>query len=113
MVDYNGKQYIFDIKKIVEFVNYSDKNQIKEQEITDVMEIGDDGGFEITSKAIRETTSAGNPQIDNIKYDLVKNFILQVISFEEYDGNNLPFGLTIVMDTLIYEGFLKEVKYGE
>lgn len=108
MIDIGKKKYVFDINKIVEFVQYSDKTEVKERELTDVLENNGDG-LQITSKVVRETCGAGNPQIDNIKYDIVKNLMVELITFEDYAVEELPYGLRIVVNTMINEGFLKEI----
>ena len=106
MVEICGKFYAFDVNKISEYVNYSDNNKSVEKEILDSYE----GGKNI-SKTIRELSIPGNQQIDNIKYDLVKTFIIQVLTFDENvrDFDELPFGTKLAINTLIMGGFLVEV----
>lgn len=100
----NG-EYIFNIDKISEFVNYSDKSTSKETEIIDNYE-----GARIIGKTIRELKTPGNAQIDNIKYDLIKTLISTIISYDIGDGDNLPIGIQICVNTLIKEGFLVKIK---
>lgn len=115
MIRISGKEYAIDIKKIFEFVNYSDKSTSSEQEITDGYEMIDDGkgSLKQTSKVIRELKTPGNSQIDNIKYDLVKSLISMLLTFDDtdrdYDEDDLPFGVKITLNTLIAEGFLYEI----
>lgn len=107
MIFIGDKCYTFDIDKISEAVIYSDKTESKEQEILDTYENG-----KVVGKTIRELKTPGNSQIDNIKYDLIKTFIIQVIAYEEVeitDLDDLPFGTKIAMNTLIMGGFLKEI----
>lgn len=103
---FDGKTYAFDIDRIAKSVIYADKTATIEKEIvtsfdSDVMK----------EKTIRELTGPGNAQIDNIKYDLIKTFILQVISYEGevFESADMPFGTKLAFDTLINEKFLKEV----
>lgn len=116
---YGDKKYYLDIKKILDFVNYSNAHPIKESEIIDTYQNDEEGEtndeqntFGVSSKVIRETTSYGIAQIDNIRYDLIKTFIQQILDFG-YDENEKidcpPFGFRITLNTLIKEGFLKEI----
>lgn len=106
MVEVCGKIYAFDVDKICAYVNYSDNSQTVEKEILDSYE----GGKNI-SKTIRELTGPGNQQIDNIKYDLIKTFIIQVLTFDENvnDFEDVPFGTKLAINSLIMGGFLVEV----
>lgn len=107
----DGTEYVFDIDKIVDFFNYSDKTSSKETEILDNYEFTGEG-MNKTSKSIRELTTAGNMQTDNIKYDLIKTFIFRLTDYDDagrYVDNieDLPFGAKLCFNTLINEGFLK------
>ena len=106
MFKLNGKKYVFDINKISEFVNYSDKNTSKEIEILDNYE-----GAKVINKTVRELTTPANAQIDNIKYDLIKTFISVILGYTDVDvaEDELPFGVAICFNTLINEKFLVKV----
>jgi len=119
VIELEGKSFYLDLKKILDFVHYSNKHPLKESEITDLYqtdeEVAKDSpeAFGVTTKTIRETTSFGVSQIDNIRYDLVKTMLMQVLEFgyEETDKiDNIPFGLEVAINTLITEGFLKEIE---
>lgn len=106
MITIDDTIYIFDIEAIYDFVNYSDRVETKEKEIIDSYE-----GSKVVGKTIRELTAPGNAAIDNIKYDLVKTFLIQVIT---YEGDvitlaDVPFGTKLAINTLIANGFLKEI----
>ena len=118
MISIQDKKYCLDINRISDFVNYSDSHLAKESEIIDTYGINNDAvttnykGIDVVSKSIREVTTQGNVQLDNIRYDLIKTLITQVMSFD-YDENKhkneIPFGLEIALNTLIKEGFLIEI----
>lgn len=101
----DGKAYYFNIDKIEAFINYSDKATSKETEILDSYDNGT-----AVSKTIRELTTPGNQQIDSIRYDLIKTFIIQIITFDNEinDLNNLTFGMKLAVNTMINFGFLEE-----
>lgn len=107
MIEIGDKEYVFDIKKIANFFNYSDANTSKETEILDTYEHGSP-----IAKTVRELTTPANAQIDSIKYDLIKTFIVQIITYEAPCNNyyDLPFGMKLAVDTMVKEGFLVEVK---
>lgn len=120
MVCYGDKKYSIDIKKILDFVNYSNAHPIKESEIIDTYQneeedegtTNENNTLGVSSKIIRETTSFGVAQIDNIRYDLVKTFIQQILEFGYEEREDIafpPFGFKIAFNTLIKEGFLKEI----
>lgn len=106
MIEVGGKFYIFDLEKIYKFINYSDNASAKEKEILDSYEDG-----KIVGKTIRELTTPGNTQIDNIKYDIVKTFIIQIITYEGevMDLDDVSFGTKLAWNTMVKEGFLKEI----
>lgn len=106
MIKIGGKRYKLDIKKISEFVNYSDRNTSKEIEIIDNYD-----GAKVVNKTVRELTAPANAQIDNIKYDLIKSLIATIISYDnpEISDDEIPFGIEICLNTLLEEGFLIEI----
>lgn len=118
MINIQDKKYCLDINRISDFVNYSDSHLAKESEIIDTYGINNDvvttnyKGIDVVSKSIREVTTQGNVQLDNIRYDLIKTLITQIMGFD-YDENKhkneIPFGLEIALNTLIKEGFLIEI----
>jgi hypothetical protein len=100
------KKYAFDVEALTNFIMYSDLNKSQETEIIDSY----DGG-KVVSKTVRELTTPGNAQIDNIKYDLIKMFIVQIITYDEdvRDIEEVPFGVKLCLNTLIAYGFLNEI----
>lgn len=107
MIDVD-KDYYLDVRAILNFINYSDKNPSKETEIIDRYEKNENKSLESAEKTIREITS-GNSNFDNISYDLIKTLILQVLAYgydEEQDTTILPFGLKIAISTLEHEKLL-------
>lgn len=107
LIEIAGSKYYFDTERICEYINYSDSTEVKEHEILDSYENG-----KPVAKTIRELTTPGNAQIDNIKYDLVKTFLLQILTFEDNVSSleEVPFGTRLAFNTMIVKGFLVEVK---
>lgn len=104
MIQVGNDVYVFDLNKIYNFTVHSDKSELKETELLETYE-----NDEVSQRTIRELTTPGNSQIDNIKYDLIKTFFFQIISYDGEDVDNiedLPFGMQIAINTMINEGFL-------
>lgn len=108
------KDYYLDIKAILNFINYSDTHSNKETEIIDRYEKDENKNLSSAEKTIREITSYGNTNMDNISYDLIKILIGQVLSWgydsEISEMEAIPFGLKIAINTLIKEKLLLEKK---
>lgn len=110
MVDIN-KDYCLDLKAILKFINYSDVHTNKETEIVDKYEKNENKDLSACEKTIREITTGGNQQMDNISYDLLKILLAQVLSYgynEEAEMATPPLGFEIAFNTLINEKFLIE-----
>ena len=106
MISIDDKTYWFDMNRICEFVNYSDKTENKETEILDTYQEG-----KVISKSVRELTTPGNIQMDTFKYDIVKTFVMEILEYEVSDVMSLeeaPIGVKIAVNTLIKYGILIE-----
>jgi len=112
MITIEGKTYVFDVKKICEFINVSTDSETTEKEI--ITSFNEGGG--VDEKSVRELTTPGNPQVDNIRYDLIKMLIIQVLTYDEKDVEiitQMPFGTQLAFLTLINEDFLVLVENSE
>lgn len=119
----DGREYYFSFKKICEFIsNRSDKTD-KEKEVVDSYDFDEDADhIKLSSKIVREVTSPNDTQYDTIKYDLVKTFVIQIITYADKtklaipEANNfeipvinvdyMPLGTRIAFNTLVEEGIL-------
>lgn len=112
MIDFKGKKYAFDFNKIMEFVDFSRDMTSTEREILDTYDISDgiNSGGKVVTKTIRELVSPSNFQMDSIRYDLVKTFIIEILSFEGDFEREATDGLKIAINTLINEKLLVEIK---
>lgn len=122
----DGRLYYFDLNEVCKFISYTTEKNSKEKEIIDSYEENEESeGLRLSNKVVREITTPNESQYDNIKYDLVKTFIIQLITYNNtvntvVEGNNfdlpildataLPFGTRLVFNTLIEMGILKERK---
>jgi hypothetical protein len=105
------QDYYLDVKAILNFISYSDTHS-KEIEIIDKYEKDENKNFNTAEKTIKEITTSGDSNMDNISYDLVKILVGQILSWgydvdpTEQDNQNLPFGLKVAFNTLIKEKLL-------
>jgi len=121
MID--GTEYYFDLKKICEFISYRTDKTDKEKEVVDNYEYDSDlSEVKLSTKIVRELTSPNDTQYDTIKYDLIKTFIIQLITYSDkaklnipeasgfeipvINVNYMPIGTRIVFNTLVEEGLL-------
>lgn len=104
-VEANGKYYYFDIEKIYEIV-FSDDKINKEREIVDSYDLSDeeDASLKLSNKMVREISVPQLESVSTIKYDLIKLFIMQLISAEDI---TVP-GCQLIVNTLIEKGILVE-----
>lgn len=121
MID--GTEYYFNLKKIFEFLTRRTEKTEKEKEVVDSYEYGELSEAKLASKVVRELTSPVESQYDAIKYDLIKTFIIQIITYSDKtrvnvpDNENgfevpiinisfMPVGTRMVFNTLVEEGML-------
>mgnify|MGYP003311366673 CR=1 FL=1 len=114
MVTIGDKIYAFDVDEIFKFITRSDTGEAKETEIVNNYEVDSKQIPALLSKSIRELTTPGSPQIDNIKYDFIKTLIVELITLDDAnlridEIDEVPFGTKLVVNTLIRKGFLIEI----
>ena len=104
----DGTKYFFNLTVIFEYINTREKTG-KEKEIIDSYEMSNTTDeLTLSSKVVREMVAPNDTQFDNIKYDLVKLLITELITFKEkeYNIDNMPLGLRIIFNTMVKYGFL-------
>lgn len=103
----NGRCFLFDIDAIMKWCLSSKENPVKEYELTEGYDLGDEGT--VGSKVVRELRSP-NTQDDTIRYDFLKMLISpyfsDVTSFEEINND---FSLSLSFNTLWKMGFITEI----
>lgn len=123
----DGRNYYFDLKQACLFVTDGKEggNGRVEREILNNYEIEDpDEGLTISSKSVREVTGPSDGTMDNIRYDLLKLFIIQIITFADKNSvtlpdakdmielpviciEGLPLGTRLAFNTLLNAGIIK------
>lgn len=100
------KKYVIDIDNIIRFCFEDDEKQ-SDSEITEVYVSDDENqSLKLASKQLREVKSGDASSKQTLKYDLIKTFIGDLISVDDTD---LSLGDTILINTMLNEGFLKEI----
>jgi hypothetical protein len=91
------QDYYLDVKAILNFISYSDTHS-KEIEIIDKYEKDENKNFNTAEKTIKEITTSGDSNMDNISYDLVrKNFIMYSIFKIKYKRSIKHFVYCIIL----------------
>lgn len=110
----DGKRYAFNLEKIKTLCITSDKESGGEVEIMEVHEPDNKGTLQLASKTVHEVKSTGNPQNDTIVYDMVKLFIVSLLSCEvevnETNSQQMDLGTRLSFNTLLEAGLLYEIK---
>jgi hypothetical protein len=111
-----GKKYAFDLEKIKNYCLTSDKEKGGEVEVMEVHEPNERGVLELASKTVHEIKSTGNPQNDTIMYDLIKSFVMLLLS-SEIKGHeeaevlsSMDFATRLSFNTMVNMGFLIEIE---
>ena len=110
LLKFGDKSYAFDVNKICDFISERSEKPLKETEILENFDYSEENK-KLSSRNVRELNSPGNGQ-ENIIYDLLKIFVVQIIVFEgdgDMDAEDLPFGTKLAFNTLLNEGFLIEI----
>ena len=111
MLKVDDRYFTFDVRKICSFIYEISRRELKESEILDSYDFTESGTGKMNSKTVRELTTPGGNQ-DTVAYDLLKIFIIQVVAYDgdgDIELESLPFGTKLAFNTLISEGFLKEI----
>ena len=100
--------YVLNMENIVEFVfergNESDSNS----EITELYVMDEDTkSMSLSTKEMREVKSKEITSTQSIRYDMVKMLLDRLM---DIDDGELTFGETVVVNTLLTEGLISEIK---
>lgn len=106
--DFEGRKYALNLKKIFEYVSYYDKNEKQEKEICNIYSRDNNGDVNLVSKQVKEITAPGDSQVDNIRYDMIKTLLVDVMNIAI--GEEMSLSNVISLNTLINEGLLIEIE---
>lgn len=102
--------YILDLDNIMKFIFESDAERDMDSEITEVYVIDEETNeLTLASKQLRELKGGDNTSKFTIRYDMIKMFIDMISSLEMNDEVN-SFGETLIFNTMINEGLIKEIE---
>lgn len=115
-MDKSEKNYALDLGEIMRFVFEGEENNTN-TEITESYGTSDDGNeIKLLNKILKESKDVDVTNGRTIRYDFVKLLLDNVFTMmtpeveDEFDEGGMTFGDTIVLNTLINNGMLKEVK---
>lgn len=102
-----GEKYVLDIDAIVKFC-FDNDGKTTDSEITEVYVADEESkNLSLASKQLREVKNGDVTSMQTMKYDLVK---LLIVDLMEMDEDELSLGDTVIMNTMMNEGFLKPIE---
>lgn len=98
--------YYFDLDVIIDFIEggYDNKTEISETYVTD----DETEEIFLAGKTITETKGGDTTKDSTIRYDLMKMFLTSLLTIEATNKDNLTFGETAIINTLLKKGIIKE-----
>lgn len=118
MIEIDGKYYIIDMDKLMEWIVETPSSEKNINTITTMSyPITNDDEEEIVEKEVSETKSTLNETMNNVRYDFVRNMISTIFTTFTNDMNqiltsglnDLSFGQKIAFNTLLYKKIIIEV----
>lgn len=96
--------YTFDLDAIMNFVFFEEDKRTNDSEITETYINNDQNELTLVNKQLREVKGSDNSTKQNIKYDLLKNFI-EILRTAEH--NAMTLGESITFNTMFTYGLIK------
>lgn len=118
MVEIDGKYYIIDMDKLMQWIVETPSSEKNINTITTMSyPIANDDEEEIIEKEVSETKSSLNETMNNVRYDFVRNMINTIFMTFTNDMNqiitrslnDLSFAQRIAFNTLFYKKIIIEV----
>jgi hypothetical protein len=102
--------YILDMDNVMKFVFESNIERDMDSEITEIYTTDEETNeLTLATKQLRELKGGDNTSKFTIKYDMLKMFIDMISNLEMNDEVN-SFGETLIFNTMINEGLIKEIE---
>lgn len=118
MVEIDGKYYIIDMDKLMQWIVETPSSEKNINTITTMSyPIANDDEEEIIEKEVSETKSSLNETMNNVRYDFVRNMINTIFmtftndmnQITSFSLNDLSFAQRIAFNTLFYKKIIIEV----
>ena len=101
--------YVLDMDNVMKFIFDLNSQRDMDSEITEVYMVDEETNeLSLTTKQLRELKGGDNTSKSTIRYDMIKMFI-DIISDLDMSGAN-SFGESLIFNTMINEGLIKEVE---
>lgn len=101
-----GKKYVFDFNAIINFI-FEQVDNSNDSEIVDIYGADEESNLVLTQRQMRETKNGDTTAKNTIKYDLLKMFVEYIM---DSDFSDPSFGETIIFNSMINEGLIKEIE---
>lgn len=108
----NSKKYTIDLNRLFEFVFDEGYSRITDSEIVETyIEDDETKNLVLANKQLRELKAGDNSSKQAIRYDMVKLFVDLLMSIDLDEGiEALSFGEILIINTLLSQGILVEIK---
>lgn len=102
------RAYVLNMENIIEYVLNQGNDNNNDSEITELYVMDDDTkSMTLSTKQMREIKSKEFTTNQSIRYDMVKMLLDRLLDINDED---LTFGETVVVNTLMVEGLINEIK---
>lgn len=103
--------FVFNLEAIINFVLDCDEEKNNDSEITEIYVVDEETkNVSLTTKQLRELKNNDLTPQQTIRYDIIKKFLDTLI---DIDDENLTFGETIVINTMMTQGLINTIKEGD
>lgn len=117
MIEINGKFYVIDMDKLMEWISETPASEKNINTMTTITyPITNDDEEEVVEKEVTENKSSLNETMNNIRYDFIRNLINTLFSaittdmqILTRDLNELTLGQKIAFNSLLYKKIIIEV----
>lgn len=107
-MDEEMRAYVLNLENIINFIFDSGNEDGNDSEITELYVMDDDTkSMTLSTKQMREIKSKEITTNQTVRYDMVKMLLDRLMDIE---NEELTLGETIVINTLLTEGLISEIK---
>lgn len=103
----DNRAYVLNLENIINFI-FEDDERNSDSEITEMYVMDEDSkNLSLSTKQMREVKSSDVSNYQTIRYDIMKMLMDRLFDIE---NEELTFGETVVVNTMLTEGFITEIK---
>lgn len=106
--------FAFDLDAIISFITSTDGDDVGSEITESYVLDGESNDLTLASRTIREIKNGNESSVSTIKYDLIKMFMEALIDAEVASSENpLTLGTVAIINTMMNNGMIKEIKNNE